>query len=671
MFPPFSSRKYITIAVISLIVCSVLILSLWTFPLCLEPHHILIGHPGDSIMTLERWENWHIGVKYIERPLLNIAGAFLSDSIDPIIIYNLFIAISFPLTALTAFALYRWVTGNTLASAIAALYFAFSPYHWAHSLGHLYLSHIQWIPLTVLSLALFITTPSFRTSILLLVSAALLIGTSYYYAFFLFLIITILLPFAIIAFATKGSGKKIAYIAGIAVCMVLASLPLTHSYLSWILNKPVPRIMLVDDMLRYSARPLEYIFPGGISAFNRLWSPIIEPGSLHASNEVEQAIFIGWVPMILAGIAVIDVFKRRTPMIRRTALAWIGAGAFIALILSAPPVISLGSFHIWTPNYYVTRIIPFFRSFVRMAVFVQIGVYLLAAIGLMRIMQRNSKWVILAGILGILEFTPIPPSRIVRLHPDRPVHDYVISEPSDQHLIEFPFSSRRTPQANRRMYWSFVHGRYSVEETSTLDVRHCSEIDEQTCRELKRAGIGLAIFHHDPPEPQLLVHKDRIERDPSILRPWPRIRSSSYLHLESHHPGALTYSIRSPVSPLDFGIRDGPGRWEEGRYLIGRQLTPFNEFGIRSQVFRPIQADLTFIIGHTKVRPAQWHVHINGNHMSAVATDGNILTIQLHDVELLPDLNIIHLSAHDKTGAAFPSDTTMPVGLLREVYVNP
>jgi hypothetical protein len=64
--------------------------------------------------------------------------------------YNILFLISFIIAGYGTYKLTRYLTGNSQAAFIAGLIFMFSPYHFAHSLGHLNLTSIEWIPFYVL-----------------------------------------------------------------------------------------------------------------------------------------------------------------------------------------------------------------------------------------------------------------------------------------------------------------------------------------------------------------------------------------------------------------------------------------------------------------------------------------------------------------------------------------
>ncbi|MDQ6694481.1 MAG: hypothetical protein M3014_08690 [Chloroflexota bacterium] len=66
--------------------------------------------------------------------------------------YNIVLLLTFILAGYGAYLLCRYLTGSRWASFVGGGIFAFSPYHFAHLLGHMNLASLQWIPFYVLLL---------------------------------------------------------------------------------------------------------------------------------------------------------------------------------------------------------------------------------------------------------------------------------------------------------------------------------------------------------------------------------------------------------------------------------------------------------------------------------------------------------------------------------------
>ena len=110
----------------------------WNFP---------IFYPADNALTFS--ENL-LGVTLLTAPIDWITG-------NPLTAYNALALLSFPLAALSMWALVYYVTRVPAAALLAGLAFGFAPYRIAH------LSHVQmlasfWMPLSLLGLHAFLET---------------------------------------------------------------------------------------------------------------------------------------------------------------------------------------------------------------------------------------------------------------------------------------------------------------------------------------------------------------------------------------------------------------------------------------------------------------------------------------------------------------------------------
>lgn len=76
----------------------------------------------------------------------------LSSIIDIHIAYNMLWLFSFIFGAYGTYLLVKYLTDDRISSFISGIVFAFSPYHFAHSLGHFGATSIEWIPFCALYL---------------------------------------------------------------------------------------------------------------------------------------------------------------------------------------------------------------------------------------------------------------------------------------------------------------------------------------------------------------------------------------------------------------------------------------------------------------------------------------------------------------------------------------
>src|SRR4029077_394612 len=86
------------------------------------------------------------------QPVTDVTGALLARVSGVVAAYNWLVLLSFPLSAATAYLLARYLALSRAGATIAAIAYAFSPFHLAHAAYHPQIAQIQWVPLYLLAL---------------------------------------------------------------------------------------------------------------------------------------------------------------------------------------------------------------------------------------------------------------------------------------------------------------------------------------------------------------------------------------------------------------------------------------------------------------------------------------------------------------------------------------
>lgn len=125
---------------------------------------------------------------------------------DPVVVFNAFFLLGFPLIAVVAYAVLRDLGATRAAALVAAVLFAFLPYHMIRAQDHLFLTSYYEIPLAVWLVVMVaegrspIRRAAPRGRALLIVGACLVVGAgSSYYAIFALLMLLTVVPAAAIA----------------------------------------------------------------------------------------------------------------------------------------------------------------------------------------------------------------------------------------------------------------------------------------------------------------------------------------------------------------------------------------------------------------------------------------------------------------------------------------
>ncbi|MCK6625599.1 MAG: hypothetical protein L6R45_10540 [Anaerolineae bacterium] len=234
---------------------------------------------------------------------------------EPIAAYNLSLLAAFPLAAFGMYLLIlRW-THCRSAAFIAGLIFAFAPYRFA-AIAHLQLLTFQWLPLTLLSLDLYLKKGSGvrgQGSVLnqpptpnpqpLLIFLLLQLLASWYLALYTLLTLGLYL---LAAFFTRRLSRP-AFLR--LIFLFLISIFLTLPF-AW------PYFSLLDDLR--AARPLSLALslaaaPTDFAAaapFNRIFGPLTGAMRTRPGFTEENTLFIGFVAPLLTLIAIVALISR-------------------------------------------------------------------------------------------------------------------------------------------------------------------------------------------------------------------------------------------------------------------------------------------------------------------------------------------------------------------------
>src|SRR6185503_5740675 len=110
-----------------------------------------VGRHHDPFTVMEQFGRPFVLGAY-SQPLTDVPGAWLARASGPVAAYNWLVLLTFPLSAAAAYMLARHLTLSAAGSGIAALAFAFSPFHLAHAAYHPHIAQTQWVPLYLLAL---------------------------------------------------------------------------------------------------------------------------------------------------------------------------------------------------------------------------------------------------------------------------------------------------------------------------------------------------------------------------------------------------------------------------------------------------------------------------------------------------------------------------------------
>jgi hypothetical protein len=429
---PFKSARPHILAVLGYLLLTLLM----TYPLVL---HLATAIPGDGFDGWQNyWNLWWVKTAVLDLQqgpyftqhlyyptgysllfqTLNIFNALLTLPIQLVFgvtaAYNFVVLFSFVVGGYGAYLLARQVlpgrresTGHVVAFLSGAV-FTFSPFHFAHLLGHMQVFSLEWLPFFVLCLVRSLSTDRLRVRSDLVLPAVFLVLTGlcdWYYALYLLLFTVVYLGYRLwVQRSVRMLLLKTALIlllSGVALSPLLVPMASEAARDSSYLNSPF------DTTIRLSADLLAFVTP---NEFHPLWGQAASRLSeSFTSSTSERMVFAGYIPLALAGYA---VWARR-----RKAAPWL-ISLVVFFFLALGPYLHVGGRQLPIPLPYLLlyRLFPFLsiaRSVSRFDVMVMLSLAMLAALGLQAALrrlavERRTAVSVVAVALVCCEFLPAP-----------------------------------------------------------------------------------------------------------------------------------------------------------------------------------------------------------------------------------------------------------------------
>jgi hypothetical protein len=333
------------------------------------------------------------------QPVTDITGALVARRTGPVAAYNWLVLVTFPLSALAAYALARYLQLPPAIAGMAALFFAFSPFHLAQAAYHPHIAQTQWMPLYLLALWRCLDRATWRAS-LLLVAASIGVTLSNFYGGLIAAVIT---PVAAVAwwwFRGRRHPRAAGHLAmtlGVLAAVAGGALLCAWMAVPDVISQRAAFAFPLADVKQYSARWWSYVVPP-------VAHPILGRGSLLFWHDarlgaglVEQQVSVGWSVMALSLVAIIGWFRGWV----QGRFRWSDSGP-----IGAVPVLAVvAGVAFWcsvSPPLWLYDLAPMFRTYARFGVVVQLMAVLAAGLGaewLWRSGRRGAR--VAAAALGV------------------------------------------------------------------------------------------------------------------------------------------------------------------------------------------------------------------------------------------------------------------------------
>jgi hypothetical protein len=309
--------------------------------------------------------------------------------------YNLFILGAFTATAYVTFLLVRYLTHDSRAAFASGVIFAFSPYHMARAVTHFNLATSgMWIPLYIL---LFMRAVQGGRAIDLVfppLVLALTFAANPYYAVFLGFFTAIYVVYHIISDREsslyRAFLRHLCYMGGLALFLFLP--------VAWLLLVPGEKesqlYIPLAESSRWGADLLAFFVP---SLHHTLWGSFVRPiytrfYALFDGNDTEQTVYIGYIVLALAVVAVIKAPKAKTRFWLVAAVIFFGLSLGPFLHIYGRDTLSLNGLELFLPlPSFLLHVVPGLsavRVSSRFSVMLMLAMAVLAGYGIQQLLQR-------------------------------------------------------------------------------------------------------------------------------------------------------------------------------------------------------------------------------------------------------------------------------------------
>jgi hypothetical protein len=395
----------------------------------------IVGRHHDPFTVMQQFARplWPTTLGVYSQPVTDLTGGAIARVAGAVAAYNWLVLLSFPLSAAAAYLLARHLALPPAGAMLAALLFAFSPFHLAHAAYHPHIAQTQWLPLYLLALWRCLDEATWFAVTFLIVATVAVTLSNFYGG----LIAAVITPIAIGAYwlararfaphAPRRLGITVGTLAGLALAGLAFVLWIAPGVVGDRTAWAFPRA----DLFRYSATWWGYLVPpvahpllGGLA--RRIWiASKVNEGLL------EQQVSLGWSVIALGLIA---MYGWRATDRRSTAEASVpilAAVALVALVCSLSPERTIGGVTVARPSALLYAIVPMFRSYARFGVIVQLMAAILAGIGVDQLRragtQRARIVCVVLVALAAGEYA-VSPSALWRDVLPTPAHRWVVQQ---------------------------------------------------------------------------------------------------------------------------------------------------------------------------------------------------------------------------------------------------
>lgn len=375
----------------------------------------IVGRHHDPFTVMQQFAR-PMSLGMYSQPVTDLTGAAIARVAGAVAAYNWLVLLSFPLSAAAAYLLARHLALPPAGALLAALLFAFSPFHLAHAAYHPHIAQTQWLPLYLLALWRCIDEATLFAVAFLTVATVAVTLSNFYGG----LIAAVITPIAIVVYwfararVAPHAPRRFGVTVGTLAFLALGGLAFVWWTAPGVVGDRAVFAFTREDLFRYSAKWWGYLVPpvahpllGGLA--RRIWiASRVNEGLL------EQQVSLGWSVVVLGLIAIYGWLAKDRRSTAEASVPILAAVAIVALVCSLSPERTILGVTVSRPSALLYPIVPMFRSYARFGVIVQLMAALLAGVGVSRLLalRTSSARALCAGlvVLAIVEYAVWPPA---------------------------------------------------------------------------------------------------------------------------------------------------------------------------------------------------------------------------------------------------------------------
>ncbi len=457
---------------------------------------------------------------------------FFSLFTTPVLTYNFQVIFNFFLSAMFTFLLAFYLTKNRLSAVFSGIIFAFCPYQFVRVWQHLSLSYNQWIPLVLLGAFVLKEKYSKKSIVIFLLSLLLLFSFDWSIMYLgaitvsIFLFYTLFYRWKLKLKQKKLLKEDINYLKRVIIVGLFSFIILLPQLFPVIKNRlrlssataatafnPYHRPF--EDLFAQSAKPLSYLLPAAVHPIFGKFTEQFIGTQLYGVSFTEHTLYLGWIPLILAFVAIKRWRKMRkigtvpfgdSPYHKED--FYIGFFIFLAVVawlFSQPPWWNIFGFKIYMPSFFMYKILPMYRAYCRFGIVVMSAVAVLAGFGLKFILEKFKSQKVKIAVaslfcsLVLFEFWNWPPYKVIDVSKVPAVYYWLKAQPEDIVIGEYPLDAD-SPNEMYKFYQTkhekkiingAIPGTYANKVAQSI--RKLSQ--PETARVLKWMGVKYVLVH--------------------------------------------------------------------------------------------------------------------------------------------------------------------------------